>query len=405
MKIIFLLFLFQSWARGVNCQGSLVMIGGNLSEDNVDVWRRMVNLSSEEGEARIGVITAANPDPAYWAEYYVQLFQRYGAEAVWIPVSLEDPHSPYSQDNVRMVQTCSGLFLGGGDPWRLAMALMEFNEEEGGRVNTPVLAAVKTRLEAGAMVAGTSAGIEALSDSVIVTGGYSWEALTFGASVASNGSDTRNLTYDPLGGLAVVNNILIDAHFRAKARQGRLTRLLADTRTSERAMGVDEDTALVCDVRGDVCACEIVGSGGVWIVDSPVTCQETNSVWSCRDVNTSFLTQNDLLTLAPDYWTSSFADWKDEVLGGGEETPHTTEDIFGTGSNGDSEYEYDRVVNSLLLSGSNQTFGRTRERHPRGYKLTFKKVPGKTEAAVYQPVGQQNFVLSYKYLFVDFTIM
>ena len=399
MKKISLLFVFQLLAvGGVHCQGSLVMIGGNLREDNVDVWSRMVNLSSPaEAELRIGVITAANSEAAYWGEYYVEMFHRFGAQSVWLPVTLEDQSSAYSQENVRIIETCSGIFLGGGEPWRLALSLMDVRED-GRRGDTPVLEAVKSVRQRGGMIAGTSAGIEALSDSVIVTGGHSWEALTFGASEASNGTDSRNLTYDPLGGLGVINNILVDAHFRAQGRQGRLTRLLADTRTSERALGVDEDTALVCQVFQEAQKCEIIGTGGVWLLTLPPSdCGETERVWSCRAVVTSFLTNNDFITISPAGWTAQFAAWKQEVVET-EGVPETTEDVFGTTFNEEtSQYQYDRVVHSLLTLSSNQTFGVTRETDPRGYRLTFRKEAGLTEAVKYQ------HFLSYKNLLLDFT--
>ena len=400
MEIISLLFVFQLWAGGgVDCQGSLVMIGGNLREDNIDIWSRMVALSSPtEGQVKIGVITAANSEPAYWGEYYLEMFQRFGVSAVWLPVILEDPRSAYSQENVRMIQSCSGIFLGGGEPWRLALTLMEVSEEDGGRRDTPVLAAIKSVRLRGGMIAGTSAGIEALSDSVFVTGGYSWEALTWGAIEAGNGTDGRNLTYDPLGGLAVINNLLVDAHFRARGRYGRLTRLLADTRTSERAIGVDEDTALVCEVDLEMKKCEVLGSGGVWLLSLPPShCGESEGVWRCGGVLTSFLTHTDLLTISPAGWDPQFADWKQEVEEA-EGEPETTEDVFGTTLNEEnSEYEYDKVVHSLLTVRTNETFGRTREKNPRGFKLTFRKVAGLTEAAKYQTV------FSYKYLILDFT--
>ena len=401
MEIISWLFVFQLWtASGVDCQGSLVMIGGNLREENIDIWSRMVNLSSAgEGQLRVGVVTAANSEAAYWGEYYVEMFQRFGAPSVWLPVTLEDRSSAYSQENVRLIQSCSGIFLGGGEPWRLALTLLELSQEDGRRRDTPVLAAIKSVRLRGGMIAGTSAGIEALSDSVFVTGGYSWEALTFGASEAGNGTDSRNLTYDPLGGLGVIEIILVDAHFRARGRYGRLTRLLADTRTgSERAIGVDEDTALVCDVRQASQSCEVIGSGGVWLLSLPPSdCGESQTGWRCGGVLSSLLTHNDLLTISPAGWNLQFADWKQEV----EEVeglPDTTEDVFGTTFNEETcQYEYDRVVHSLLTLRTNQTFGRTRERNPRGYKLTFRKVAGYTEAAKYQTF------LSYKYLVIDFT--
>ena len=123
-----------------------------------------MNLSSAgEGQLRVGVVTAANSEAAYWGEYYVEMFQRFGAPSVWLPVTLEDRSSAYSQENVRLIQSCSGIFLGGGEPWRLALTLLELSQEDGRRRDTPVLAAIKSVRLRGGMIAGTSAGIEALS--------------------------------------------------------------------------------------------------------------------------------------------------------------------------------------------------------------------------------------------------
>ena len=61
-------------------------------------------------------------------------------------------------------------------------------------------------MEEGGMLAGTSAGIMALTDDVIVTGGASWEALVFGAHEDEDGTETNMLTYDPLGGVNIIED-------------------------------------------------------------------------------------------------------------------------------------------------------------------------------------------------------
>ena len=94
---------------------------------------------------------------------------------MWVPVVAEDPDSAHSEASVALVSNMTGIWLGGGEPWRLAAALMV--EEGGARVDSPVMAAVRAVLGRGGLLGGTSAGAEAMTDLGLVTGGESWEAL------------------------------------------------------------------------------------------------------------------------------------------------------------------------------------------------------------------------------------
>ena len=85
------------------------------------------------------------------------------AEAVWIPVTVDDPSTAQSGHYVNMVtpgyvqrrghyvcvqvRNMTGIFLGGGDPWRLAAALMV--EQGGARVDSPVMEAVRAVWQSG----------------------------------------------------------------------------------------------------------------------------------------------------------------------------------------------------------------------------------------------------------------
>ena len=96
-------------------------------------------------------------------EYYLDLFTRYGASPVWVAVTENDTSSVSDQANVDTILACDGVFLGGGEPWRLARTLRP------GQVDSPVLTAIKTKV-AGGFLGGTSAGIMALSDAVVISG-------------------------------------------------------------------------------------------------------------------------------------------------------------------------------------------------------------------------------------------
>ena len=52
----------------------------------------------------------------------------------------------------------------------------------------------------------------ALTDDVIVTGGASWEALVFGAHEDEDGTETNMLTYDPLGGVNIIEERFVPSN-------------------------------------------------------------------------------------------------------------------------------------------------------------------------------------------------
>ena len=100
-------------------------------------------------------------------EYYLDLFTRYGASPVWLAVTQTDTGSVTDQTNVDTILGCDGVFLGGGEPWRLARTLRPGTGSQ--VVDSPVLTAIKTKL-AGGFLGGTSAGIMALSDAAVISG-------------------------------------------------------------------------------------------------------------------------------------------------------------------------------------------------------------------------------------------
>jgi cyanophycinase len=107
---------------------------------------------------------------------------------------------------------------------------------------------VRSVFERGGLIAGTSAGAAAMSDTMLVRGSSS-ETHRIG-----------DLNMAP--GLGLIRDVIIDQHF---AERGRFGRLLGAVAHNPRVLGigVDENTAAVVE-DGRL---TVIGSGAVYIVD------------------------------------------------------------------------------------------------------------------------------------------
>jgi len=382
--------------KGVE-RGPLVLVGGNLAEDNAEIYEKMVELSGGVGSARIAVVTSANANAKSSGDYYISMFKRYGAaEVYWVPVQEDDVAAAQSNEVVGTILTMGGIFFGGGEPFRIVKTL--FTETRGVRTDTPVLTAIKTKWQVGAMVAGTSAGIEAMQSNIMITGGENYNALAYGATTSF--PDFTNLTYDDRGGLGFLDGVVIDAHFSEKEREARLTRLVSDTRGEDkgavRGLGLDENTALVC-VGG---VCEVIGRAGVWYVDlSQASIKETDGWWSCVGAVTTYITPGDTLSL--NTWTVQFPTWKSSLPTKGGDVATSSHFFTGTIYRDGPIAEYSRVVNSLLQSTAQGTFGNTYQGDPVLYQVQFVKTSGTTAVRGQRP-GTSNTFTSYRNLRVNF---
>jgi len=131
------------------------------------------------------------------------------------------------------------IFLTGGDQLRLTTIL-------GG---SKVLQAIQNRLEAGALIAGTSAGAAVFSDTMIYEG-KSEEGLFKGSVLTTSG-------------FGFVEKIIFDTHFMARGRIGRLIQIITTNPTCI-GVGIGENTGVILKGDGVV---EVVGTGQVIIVD------------------------------------------------------------------------------------------------------------------------------------------
>ena len=187
----------------------------------------------------------------------------------------------------------TGFFFGGGS--QSVLVNLMFQTTGKSRADTPVLEVIRELFESGAApVSGTSAGCVALSSSVMVTGGVSYVALRDGAGIDATNPD--DLSYDPWGGLGFFpKGFVLDSHVGQRGREGRLIRLLADTKDiylgASYGIGIDENTALHVTLYEDgLVNGAVLGTGGVFLtrVDE-ANFNFNNGLWDASNVRATYL--------------------------------------------------------------------------------------------------------------------
>lgn len=392
--------------------GPLILVGGGLKDDNAAIYQRLIQLAGGSGQARIGVITAASipesddPDAGTAdaanskanGEFYAQLLETYGAaDAQWIPIDLDNISNNSNPQVVTQINSMTGFFFGGGDQSRLTQTLQTAT-----RADSPALAAIRSRHNAGAVLAGTSAGTAIMVQGPMVTGGESYDALRYGVYTSPGGDD---LSYDMQGGFGFFNYGLLDTHFSERGRQGRIVRL-ADHTQVPFAFGVDENTALLVQnnpTLGQV-EMEVVGENGVFIFDLRNKERGTGSSYALYDVLGSYLTAGD--RYRPVTGQFVIATGKTSLRGreAYSSAMTATGDIFSSPNNSGADgrrkpREFVKVSADLFNSRVTSTLGLTYERNPRFRVDLFKST--QFDSHGYQGTVAGKSMLSYLRLLMD----
>ncbi|XP_071090235.1 cyanophycinase-like [Haliotis cracherodii] len=380
---------------------NLVLGGGVLMDDNAHVWSRIVDMAGGKAKARIGVISAASDTPATSAKYYVDLLvNNYTAlEATFIPVTVDDVAKNSDPNVVKLIKQQTGFFISGGDQMRLVQAYMM-----AGNIPSPALQAIKDQYNGGAVISGSSAGTAILTAGPMVTGGSSWDALRYGAQESLTHS--HDLTYRKAGGFGIYPEYLLDTHFSNRGREGRMIRLLSDTRHMSNGvnygLGVSENTALVVTHVGTNNELgEVFGELGVTFFDvSKSYTDPAERYYSLRNVFVSYLTEGDSINMKTRNVT--FSPNKTPLLGNeGYDHALTSNDIFfGEGSH-HRKTEFLRVAASLFDARKDtMTFGDTHLTHPQ-FRVTMSKTGTDTEGYVERHGDFHSDTHSYKNMYVE----
>jgi len=219
--------------------GHLVAIGGAEDKsEELEVLSRVLALAPRRNK-KVLVIATASGVPEEVLPTYQEAFGRLGAAEV-DTLDVRNREQAADPENVKQLARYGVVFFTGGDQLRLTHVF-------GG---SPVLAAIRERYEAGMVVAGTSAGAVALSDTMIYNGA-AVDALRKGAV---------NMTT----GFGFVDGVIFDSHF---LERGRFTRLMEVGATNPEFIGVGlgEDAGVIVH-HGQIM--EAIGPNHVIVVDS-----------------------------------------------------------------------------------------------------------------------------------------
>ncbi len=235
-------------------KGTLISVGGaedkgtdlelgiiarnNLNFFEIGILKNIVK-EINNNEARIEIITTASQIPDEVGENYLDAFGKLGCKNVG-HMKIRNREDAMQPDYLERLKACDAIMFSGGNQLRLTSIF-------GG---TDFLDLLHNRYENEKfIIAGTSAGAMAMSNTMIYQGN---------ASNAHLKGEVKITT-----GLAFIKDVIIDSHFNKRGRFSRLAQAVA-ANPSAIGIGLGEDTGVI--VRNG-CEMEAIGSGAVVIID------------------------------------------------------------------------------------------------------------------------------------------
>lgn len=235
-------------------KGKLIAIGGaehkgadmevegfhrnNLNFFELGILRRVVE---EAGgvTARIEVITTASMIPYEVGENYLNAFGKIGCTNIGV-MHIRTRQDAMNAEYIERIRQCDAVMFSGGNQLRLSAT-------DGG---TEFLSILKRRYtEEDFLVAGTSAGAMAMSNTMIYEGNAARAHLKGEVKITT--------------GLGFLNSVIVDSHFEKRGRFGRLAQAVASNPGCI-GIGLGEDTGMLVTKGNKM---EAIGSGLVIIID------------------------------------------------------------------------------------------------------------------------------------------
>jgi cyanophycinase len=217
--------------------GTLMAIGG--AEDKLDdkvILSAFAHLAGGK-KARIAIVPTASSIESAGLRYKA-LFLGMGVDQAEV-VYISDRDEANADGPNRELDDATGIFLTGGNQVKLSVMM-------GG---TRFQRTVQNKHQQGTVIAGTSAGASILSAHMVAGG--------------ARGPVPKQRMAQMVAGFGLINDVIIDQHFRQRDRIGRLLALVA-TNPGLLGIGVDEDTAAIFHSDSTL---EVIGRHSVTIVD------------------------------------------------------------------------------------------------------------------------------------------
>jgi cyanophycinase len=272
----------------VTPRGALVIAGGALRADNVQVWQKIVELAGGPG-ARIAVFPTAAGNPQRSGQFAADTLTRYGAQAFVVPLAprLAGSDVRRAADDpgiAARVAGSGGAFFVGGDQGRITAALRRPDGSD-----SAVLAALWTMYRRGGVISGTSAGAAIMSSTMFYEGRAPLPTLFDGVR------EGREIA----PGLGFIGErVFVDQHLLVRGRFARmLPAMLA--KGYRLGLGIDENTAAVIKGQRTI---EIIGYKGAILLElDPKPAQArfdaARSGFHLADARISYLDSGDSIDL------------------------------------------------------------------------------------------------------------
>ena len=211
----------------------------NLNFIELGILHRIVNESGGHA-AKIEVITTASMIPNEVGENYLNAFGKIGCTDVSI-MNIRNRADAQNEEYIHRIKNCDAVMFSGGNQLRLSTIF-------GGTQLLQIMLHRYTT-ESTFVVAGTSAGAMAMSNTMIYEGNAARAHLKGEVKVTT--------------GLGFMDDVIFDSHFEKRGRFGRLAQVVA-TNPSCIGIGLGEDTGMLITEGNKM---EAIGSGCVIIID------------------------------------------------------------------------------------------------------------------------------------------
>lgn len=211
----------------------------NLNFFELGILRRIVEETGGH-DTRIEVITTASMIPHEVGDNYLNAFGKVGCTDVGV-MNIRNRTDTSNPDFLARIRVCDAVMFSGGNQMRLTSTF-------GGTEFLQILLQ-RYHDESDFLVAGTSAGAMAMSNTMIYEGN---------ATKAHLKGEVKITT-----GLSFMRDVIFDSHFEKRGRFGRLAQAIA-TNPACIGIGLGEDTGMLITQGNKM---EAIGSGLVMIVD------------------------------------------------------------------------------------------------------------------------------------------
>ncbi|MEO7523471.1 MAG: cyanophycinase [Ferruginibacter sp.] len=211
----------------------------NLNFFGLGILRKIVEETGDTS-TRIEVITTASMIPQEVGHNYMNAFGKIGCTNVGV-LNIRNRMDAMNEEYLERIQACDAVMFSGGNQMRLTSTF--------GGTNFLDTILKRYQEEENFLVAGTSAGAMAMSNTMIYEGN---------ATKAHLKGEVKITT-----GLGFMDDVIFDSHFEKRGRFGRLAQAIA-ANPSCIGIGLGEDTGMLVTDGNKM---QAIGSGLVIIVD------------------------------------------------------------------------------------------------------------------------------------------